>query len=79
MDGGRTALVTSRWRAGIFPGGRWEKKSGFSRVALWYFTSTTCEASRLCPALLVGGSQRFLGTLTGRISTQHSEDDDVVS
>lgn len=79
MDGGRTALVTSRRRVGIFPGGRWEEKSGFSRVALWYFTSTKWEASRLCLALLVGGSQRFLGTLTGRISTQHSEDDDILS
>ena len=43
------------------------------------FYSTKCEAHRLCLALHVGGSQRFLGTLTGSISTQGSEDDDILS
>lgn len=59
--------------------GRWDKRSGFSCVALGHFTSAECEGYRLCLAWLVGGNQRFREALTGSISTQGSEEDDVLS
>lgn len=73
---GRTALVASSLEIWPLPSGWCEERCGVSQGVLWYFTGTTCEAHCLYLALLMGESQRFLGSLMKGMSTQGSEDDD---